>query len=304
VGALRIRPDVAAAVAEGRAVVALESTIIAHGLPRPDNLRVAREVEAVVAETGALAATIGVLDGVAIVGLDDDELVRLASGTDVAKLSARDLAPAVAQGRDGATTVASTALLAGRAGIKLFATGGLGGVHRSARDSWDESADMSTLAETAITVVCAGVKSILDVAATLERLESLSVPVVGYRTSSFPGFYLSDSGFPVDWSVTSAGGVARIMRARQELGVDNRALIVANPLPEDEQLDPELHDRVLAQGLERLQTAGIQGKGVTPFLLEYFHRETHGASLAANTRIIRHNARLAAQIAVAWSSTG
>ena len=303
-GALRIRPDVAAAVADGRAVVALESTIIAHGLPRPDNLRVAREVEAVVADTGALAVTIGVLDGVAIVGLDDAELVRLASGADVAKLSARDLAAAVAQGRDGATTVASTAVLAARAGIKLFATGGLGGVHRAARDSWDESADLSTLAETAITVVCAGVKSILDVAATLERLESLSVPVVGYRTHSFPGFYLTDSGYPLDWSVTSAGGVARIMRARQELGVDNRALIVANPLPEDEQLDPELHDRVLNQGLARLETAGVQGKGVTPFLLEYFHRETHGASLAANTRIIRHNARLAAQIAVAWSSTG
>ncbi|HZG94035.1 MAG TPA: pseudouridine-5'-phosphate glycosidase [Mycobacteriales bacterium] len=303
-GALRIRPDVAAAVADGRAVVALESTIIAHGLPRPDNLRVAREVEAVVADTGALAVTIGVLDGVAIVGLDDAELVRLASGADVAKLSARDLAAAVAQGRDGATTVASTAVLAARAGIKLFATGGLGGVHRAARDSWDESADLSTLAETAITVVCAGVKSILDVAATLERLESLSVPVVGYRTHSFPGFYLTDSGYPLDWSVTSAGGVARIMRARQELGVDNRALIVANPLPEDEQLDPELHDRVLNQGLARLETAGVQGKGVTPFLLEYFHRETHGASLAANTRIIRHNARLAAQIAVAWAGSG
>jgi pseudouridine-5'-phosphate glycosidase len=303
VSALRIRPDVAAAVAAGRPVVALESTIIAHGLPRPDNLRVAREVETVVADTGALAATIGVLDGVAIVGLDDGELTRLASGADVAKLSARDLATAAAQGRDGATTVASTALLAARAGIKVFATGGLGGVHRSARDSWDESADMSTLAETAITVVCAGVKSILDVAATLERLESLSVPIVGYRTHSFPGFYLSDSGYPLDWSVTSAGGVARIMRARQELGVESRALIVANPLPEDEQLDPELHDRVLTQGLSRLETAGIQGKGVTPFLLEYFHRETHGASLAANTRIIRHNAQLAAQIAVAWAST-
>jgi len=302
VHALQIRSDVSSAIAAGQPVVALESTIISHGLPRPDNLHVAREVEAIVRAHGAVPATVGVLDGVAIVGLDDDELSRLAGNSDVDKLSVRDLAAAVAQGRTGATTVASTAWVAAQAGIRLFATGGLGGVHREARDSWDESADLTTLASTPLTVVCAGVKSILDVPATLERLESLSVPVVGFRTRSFPGFYLSDSGFPIDWSAESPDEVAEIMVARRDLGLDAHALIVANPIPADEQLDPKLHDRVLADGLERLRTAGVQGKGVTPYLLEYFHRETHGASLAANTLIIRRNAQLAAQIAVAWSA--
>lgn len=300
--ALQIRPDVAAAVAAGHPVVALESTIISHGLPRPDNLHVAREVEATVRAHGAVPATVGVLDGVAIVGLDDNELSRLAGNSDVDKLSVRDLATAVAQRRTGATTVASTAWVAAQAGIRLFATGGLGGVHREARESWDESADLTTLAATPLTVVCAGVKSILDVPATLERLESLSVPVVGFRTRSFPGFYLSDSGYPVDWSAQSPDEVADIMVARRDLGLDAHALIVANPLPVEEQLDPELHDRVLADGLERLRAAGVKGKGVTPYLLEYFHHETHGASLAANTLIIRRNAQLAAQIAVAWSA--
>lgn len=300
--ALQVRSDVAAAIAAGQPVVALESTIIAHGLPRPDNLHVAREVEATVRAHGAVPATVGVLDGVAIVGLDDDELALLAGKSDVDKLSVRDLAAAVAQGRTGATTVASTAWVAAQAGIRLFATGGLGGVHREARESWDESADLTTLAETPLTVVCAGVKSILDVPATLERLESLSVPVVGFRTRSFPGFYLSDSGFPLDWSAASPEEVADVMVARRDLGLDAHALIVANPIPVDEQLDPQLHDRVLAAGLERLRAAGVQGKGVTPYLLEYFHRETHGASLAANTLIIRRNAQLAAQIAVAWAA--
>ncbi len=297
---LRIRDDVAAAIAGGRPVVALESTIIAHGLPRPDNLRVAREVEAIVAAQGAVPATIGVVDGVAIVGLNDDELARLAGDDDVVKLSVRDVALAVAQRGTGATTVASTAALAARAGIRVFATGGLGGVHREARDSWDESADLATLAETPLTVVCAGVKSILDVPATLERLESLSVAVVGFRTRSFPGFYLSDSGYPLDWSVDSPEEVADMMLARRDLGLDNSAMILANPLGVGDQMDKGLHDRVLGEGLARLRAAGIQGKGVTPYLLEYFHRETHGASLAANTIIIRRNALLAAQIAVAW----
>jgi pseudouridine-5'-phosphate glycosidase len=299
---LRIRDDVAAAIAAGQPVVALESTIIAHGLPRPHNLRVAREVEALVVSQGAVAATIGVINGVAIIGLDDDELVLLAGAPDVAKLSVRDIGAAIAQRRSGATTVASTAALAARAGIAVFATGGLGGVHREARESWDESADLTTLAATPVTVVCAGVKSILDVAATLERLESLSVPVIGYRTLAFPGFYLTDSGYPLDWSVESVEDVADVMAARRDLGLDGRALIIANPLAESEQINRELHDRVLADGLDRLRTAGVHGKGVTPYLLEYFHHETRGASLAANTLIIRHNAELAAQIAVAWSA--
>jgi len=301
---LKVRDDVADAVAAGRPVVALESTIIAHGLPRPDNLRVAREVEALVARHGAVAATIGVLDGIAVVGLTDAELVRLAGGDDVVKLSVRDVAIAVAQGLTGATTVASTAALAARAGIRVFATGGLGGVHREARESWDESADLGTLAQCPMTVVCAGVKSILDVPATLERLESLSVPVLGYGTRAFPGFYLTDSGYPLDWSVQSPTEIADVMAARRDLGFDERALIVANPLPVEDQISKELHDRVLVAGLAQLEAAGIHGKGVTPYLLEYFHRETRGASLAANITIIRRNAQLAAQIAVAWSACG
>jgi pseudouridine-5'-phosphate glycosidase len=301
---LRIRDDVLAAIAAGQPVVALESTIIAHGLPRPDNLRVARDVEAIVVEQGAMPATIGILDGVAIVGLNDDELARLAGDDDVAKLSVRDVAIAVAQRRTGATTVASTAALAARAGIRVFATGGLGGVHREARETWDESADLTTLAATPMTVVCSGVKSILDVSATLERLESLSVPVVGYRTRSFPGFYLTDSGHALDWFVESVDEVADVMVARRDLGLDGRALIVANPLPVDQQINKELHDRVLGEGLELLRAARVHGKGVTPYLLEYFHRETHGASLAANTALILRNAQLAAQIAVAWSARG
>lgn len=301
---MKIRDDVAAAIAAGRPVVALESTIIAHGLPRPDNLRVAREVEALVARHGAVAATIGVLDGVAVVGLDDAELVRLAGDDNVAKLSVRDVAIAVAQGLTGATTVASTAALAARAGIRVFATGGLGGVHREARESWDESADLGTLAQCPMTVVCAGVKSILDVPATLERLESLSVAVLGYGTHAFPGFYLTDSGYSLDWSVQSPTEIADVMAARRDLGLDERALIVANPLPVEDQINKALHDRVLVAGLAQLEAAGIHGKGVTPYLLEYFHRETHGASLAANITIIRRNAQLAAQIAVAWSARG
>ena len=215
------------------------------------------------------------------------------------KVSSRDLATLVARGGHGATTVAATSQLAALAGIEVFATGGIGGVHREARETWDESADLRALATTPIVVVCAGVKSILDVAATLERLESLGVGVLGFGTDTFPGFYLTDSGHPLDWRVDSPGEVAAVMRARTALGADDRGLVVANPLPIDEQVDPELHDRVLRAGLTAAAQAGVRGKEVTPFLLEYFHRESGGASLTANVRIILRNAALAAQIAVA-----
>ena len=208
-----------------------------------------------------------------------------------------DLAPVAARGGYGATTVAATAHLAARAGIRVFATGGLGGVHRRARDTWDESADLDTLARTEIVVVCAGVKSILDVGATLERLETLGVTVVGYGTDRFPGFYLSDSGHPVPWRVDSVAEVAAIVTARRDLGTEGRAVMVANPLSAGEQLDPELHDRVLSAGLEAADREGIAGKDVTPFLLEFLHRETAGESLAANIRLVVRNAALAAEIA-------
>jgi pseudouridylate synthase len=293
---MRIDDEVREALAAGRPVVALESTIISHGLPRPDNLRVAREIEAAVRAEGGVPATIAVVAGEVRVGLDDAALEAIASSEDVVKCGVRDLAPAIARGAHGATTVAATSQLAAAAGIGVFATGGLGGVHREARDSWDESADLPALARTPIAVVCAGVKSILDVAATLQRLETLNVTVLGYGTDRFPGFYLSDSGFPVPWRVDSPEEVAAVMRARDALGTD-AAIVVANPLPLEEQLDPALHDRVLTAGLEA--AAGISGKDTTPFLLDFFHRETGGLSLAVNVEIVLRNAALAARIAAA-----
>ncbi|MEV5692285.1 pseudouridine-5'-phosphate glycosidase [Micromonospora globbae] len=296
---IRYGAEVADALRDGRPVVALESTIVSHGLPRPENLRVARQIEATVRDAGAVPATIGMVGGELVVGLDDAQLTRLATVDGVAKLSVRDLAVAAATGADGATTVAATSAVAAAAGIGVFATGGLGGVHREAAQTFDESADLTTLARTPIAVVCAGVKSILDVGATLERLETLGVSVVGYRTRRFPGFYLTDGGFDLDWSADSPEQVADVLAAREQHGLHGGGLVVANPLPVDEQLDPELHDRTLADGLALLQRDGVTGKAVTPFLLAHFHSATEGASLAVNVRIILRNADLAARIAVA-----
>ena len=294
---MRLAPEVAEALAGGRPVVALESAIVTHGLPRPRNLEVAREAEAAVRDAGALPATIAIVAGEARVGLDDEALVAVAERDDVVKCGVRDLAPVAARGGYGGTTVAATAHLAARAGIRVFATGGLGGVHREARQSWDESADLEVLARTGIVVVCAGVKSILDVGATLERLETLNVTVLGYRTDRFPGFYLSDSDFPVPWRVESAAEVVSVVQARDDVGTEGSAVVVANPLPAAEQLDPVLHDRVLAEGLIAAEAAGVRGKDVTPFLLDHLARETGGASLEANVRLVVRNSRLAAEIA-------
>jgi pseudouridine-5'-phosphate glycosidase len=299
---VRVAPEVAEALAAGAPVVALESTLVSHGLPRPRNLQVAREAEAAVRDGGALPATIAVVAGEVRLGLDDDALRRIAEHDGVVKCGVRDVAPVVARGGDGGTTVAATSHLAARAGIQVFATGGLGGVHHDARETWDESADLETLARTGIVVVCAGIKSILDVGATLERLETLNVTVLGYRTDRFPGFYLTDSGHPVPWRVEEVEEVAAVVRARGELGTDDRAVVVANPLPPEEQLDPALHDRVLAEGLIAAEAAGMQGKDVTPFLLDYLAEETQGSSLDANVRLILRNAGLAAELAVALAA--
>lgn len=299
---LRVHPEVAATLRAGGPVVALESTIISHGLPRPDNLRVAREIEAAVREEGAVPATIALVDGDVRVGLDDVALNAIALRDDVVKCSTRDLAIVAGRGGTGATTVAATAHLAAQAGIELFATGGLGGVHREAGTTWDESADLVGLARTSITVVCAGVKSILDVPATLERLETLGVSVVGFGTDRFPGFYLRDSGHPVPWRVDEVGEVVAILRARARLALEDSALVLANPVPEADQLDPALHDEVLTEALQAADAAGIRGRDVTPFLLARFHERTSGASLEANVRLVLANARLAAQIAVAASA--
>jgi pseudouridylate synthase len=291
---MRYTREVSEALDEGRPVVALESTLIAHGLPRPENVEIARMIEATVRDEDAVPATIAIVEGMVRIGLDGPALEAIAAA-DVAKCSARDLPVVMARRATGATTVAATATLAVRAGIGVFATGGLGGVHRDARESWDESADLTTLGQTPITVVCAGVKSILDVEATLERLETLNVTLLGYRTDRFPGFYLVDSGFPVPWRVESPEEVADVAHARAELGLG--AIVVANPI--DEPLDQELHDRVLDEGLEAAAQEGIRGKDVTPFLLDRFHRETEGASIEANVRLVLRNAALAAQIACA-----
>jgi pseudouridylate synthase len=299
---VRYGGDVLRALNDHQPVVALESTIISHGLPRPRNIEVARQIEQTVRDHGAVPATIGMIGGRVIVGLDDDQVVRLATVDGVHKLSVRDLAVAAVAGSDGATTVAATAALAAHAGIDLFATGGLGGVHRGAAETYDESADLGALGRTSIMVVCAGVKSILDVGATLERLESLGVTVIGYRTRRFPGFYLTDSGFNLDWSLDGPGEFAEVLRARRAHGVQAGAVVVANPLPADEQIDPALHDRLLAEGLAGLAIEGITGKAVTPYLLAHFHEQSAGASLTANIKIILRNAELAARIAVAHAA--
>ncbi|MGF7235455.1 MAG: pseudouridine-5'-phosphate glycosidase, partial [Frankia sp.] len=290
-GPLRISAEVADALADGVPVVALESTLIAHGLPRPRNLEVAGTLEADLRDAGVVPATVAVIDGTPSVGLTPALLDRIATDPSVAKLSTRDVPAAVALGRTGATTVASTSVLASRAGIRVFATGGLGGVHRAGPIGvgYDESADLTTLAGTPITVVCAGVKSILDVGATLERLETLSVPVLGWRTSRFPGFYLTTTPFSLDWRVDQAGQVAAAMAAADALGT-GVGIVVANPVPIADQLDPATHDRVLAAALADADRLGVRGNAVTPFLLAAFHRETGGASLEVNIAVVRNNA--------------
>ncbi len=292
---------VAAALAHGAPVVALESTIITHGLPHPENVRAARDFEQTVTDAGATPATIAVLDGVPHIGIDAGQLEQLAGATGATgalKLSARDLPVAMARGLSGGTTVAATALLAAAAGIRVFATGGIGGVHRNASETFDESADLSTLARCPITVVSAGVKSILDIRATLERLESLSVTVLVYGTRQFPAFYLADSGISVDHAVSSAGEIAAIMAAGRALGLPG-GILVANPLPVAEQMDRELHDRLLGDALAAAAAAQVSGKDTTPFLLDYLHSHTAGTSVEVNSEIVRSNCRLAAAIAAA-----
>jgi pseudouridine-5'-phosphate glycosidase len=293
--------EVAEALATGAPVVALESTIISHGLPQPRNLEVARELEEIVRAEGAVPATIAVLDGVARVGLGEADLERVATEAGLRKLGQRDLPVAAALKASGATTVSATSFLAARAGIRVFATGGLGGVHRGWSDDQDESADLDTLARTRITVVCAGVKSILDVRATLQRLETRGVTVAGYRTDVFPGFYLHSSGEPIDWRIETPEQAAAVMRGQDSFGGQETALIVANPVPEEQQLDPALHDRVLEEALAAAARDGVRGQAITPFLLGYLVRGTGGASLEANLAAVRGNAALAARIALCWS---
>lgn len=293
-------PEVADAVATGRPVVALESTLLAHGLPAPRNRTAADELEAAVRANGAVPATVAVLDGVPRLGLSAADLDRVCAGG-MAKLSARDLGVAVALRRDGATTVAATAAVAALGGVAVFATGGLGGVHRGARDSWDVSADLAALADIGVLVVCSGVKSILDVPATLEVLETQSVPVLGYGTDAFPGFYRRDSGHPAPWRVDTPAEAAGVWRAHRALG-SRAGMVLARPVPEADELDAALHERLLAEGLALVAERGVTGKDVTPVLLEHFHAGSGGASLRANLALVRANAELAARVAAALAA--
>ena len=296
---LNISPEVALALADNRPVVALESTIISHGLPRPRNREAALEFEQILRDKGVVPATVAVIDGIPTVGLDADGLATIAD-VDIAKASVRDLPLLLAKGASGATTVAATAHIAAQAGIRVFATGGLGGVHRGASESFDESADLFTLAVTNITVVSAGVKSVLDISATLERLEALSVPVVGFGTTAFPAFWLSDSGFTLDWSVADAEEVAAVMKAHDDTG-HGQGIVVANPVPVAQQWEPAEHDRVLSEAFLAADKAGIRGNAVTPFLLGFIVEASGGRSLEVNLDLARNNIRVAGDIAIAWS---
>ncbi len=287
--------EVAAAIESKKPIVALESTIISHGLPRPRNLIVAQEVEEIIRAAGAVPATIAIIDGEIHVGLEANELDRIANEDGVVKASTRDLAVLAATKKSAATTVAATAHIAAMAGISVFATGGLGGVHRG--DGFDESADLRGLSITPVVIVCAGVKSILNVEATLERLETLAVPVLGYKTNKFPGFYLTESGFEIEHRVESAVDIAAIWNQRSSVQTAETAVIVTNPVKVE--LDRSLHDKLLADGLAAATASHITGKAVTPFLLEYFHRVSEGKSLDVNVEIIKSNSRLAAEIALA-----
>ncbi|CAB4538750.1 unannotated protein [freshwater metagenome] len=292
---IKYSKEVTAAKSQGRPIVALESTIISHGLPRPTNLEVAIEVEEIVRSHGAIPATIAIIDGEIFVGLEADQLIRIANDDNIVKASTRDLAIICATGKSAATTVAATSHIANLADIDVFATGGLGGVHRG--HLYDESADLTELANTKIIVVCAGVKSILDVAGTLERLETLAIPVIGFKTSNFPGFYLTDSGFTIEHRVETVEEIARIWGLRHNLNTDTTAIIIANPVKN--QMDLKLHNEILDSGLALATSGHVTGKDVTPFLLEHFHTTSKGESLRVNIEIIKANSKLAAEIACA-----
>lgn len=294
-----ILPEVAQALLEGRGVVALESTLLAHGLPWPENLETARLAEAAVREAGAVPATIAALGGTLRVGLIDDELERLARSGRFLKAGRRDLSRVVASGLDAATTVSATLWVARQAGIGVMATGGLGGVHRGAATTFDVSTDLDELARAdGMAVVCSGVKSILDVPATLDSLETRGVAVVGYRTDTFPGFTTGSSGLPVEGRVDDPSGAARLVRAHRELGLPG-AVVIAQQVPEVDALDRDLMEAGLAEGLELARARGIAGKAITPFLLDHLRKSTEGLSLRANRSLIVANAGLAGEVATA-----
>lgn len=293
---LSVAPQVRDALASGTPVVALESTIFTHGLPRPRNLEVALAGERIVREAGGMPATIGVHRGVPTVGLSEEQIAELAGDDSVIKASIRELAIATVTGASAGTTIAATAFLARAAGIDVFATGGLGGVHHGAAATFDESADLVAMAQTSIVLISSGAKAILDIGATLERFETLSVPVVGYRTNRYPGFYVQDSGFAVSARVESPEQVAELLTAHRALGAPS-GVLVANPIPAEDQLDPALLEDVVQQAWAAADRAGVSGQATTPFLLDFIRRATDGRSLDANVALYRNNVRLAVEVA-------
>ena len=300
---LRIAREVRDAIAAGAPVVALETTAIAHGFPRPRSLEVAAALDRAVRERGALPAFVGVLSGTVTVGLERAEVERLATGADVMKVSRRDLAVAAAARRDGATTVAATMIAAARAGIRVFATGGIGGVHRGVEETLDVSADLEELGRTPVAVVCAGAKSILDLPRTMEYLETRGVPVVGYGTGELPAFYVRESGIPVPHRVEDAAAAARLIAAQRALGL-TAGIVVANPLPKGEALEEERIEAAIESAIRTARTAGIGGKELTPYLLDRVAEATGGDSLGANAALLVNNAGVAAEIAVALAALG
>ncbi|MCC5912296.1 MAG: pseudouridine-5'-phosphate glycosidase [Clostridiaceae bacterium] len=297
---LSLSPEVKKAKAEGKAIVALESTIISHGMPYPQNVETAREVERIIREAGAVPATIAILNGQLKVGLTEEELEFLGQAKDVAKVSRRDLPYIVAEKKNGATTVASTMIIAEMADIKVFVTGGIGGVHRGAEESFDISADLIELANTSVAVICAGAKSILDLGLTLEVLETHGVPVIGYNTEDFPAFYTSKSEFSVDFSVKDTEELANILKTKWQLGLKG-GVVVANPIPEEHAMEEEKMNDIIEKALDKARAEGITGKKVTPFLLATIKEMTKGRSLDANIQLVYNNARVGAKLAVDYN---
>jgi pseudouridine-5'-phosphate glycosidase len=300
---LTLTEEVATALAEGAPVVALESTIISHGMPYPQNVQMAREVEQIIRDHGAVPATVAVLDGAPRIGLGADDLELLATSPDVAKVSVRELPYVMAQHLHGATTVAATMRLASLAGISVFVTGGIGGVHRGAEHSFDVSADLTELSTTPVAVVCAGVKSILDIGLTLEKLETLRVPVIAHGTDEFPAFFSRSSGHAAPMRVDSPAEIADVMRAAWDLGISS-GLAVVEPIPQADEIPADQIDAIIGQALADMDASGIHGKDATPFLLGRIVEITDGASLVANIALVKNNARLGAQIAAAYAALG
>lgn len=293
---LDIAQDILDALKSNNPVVALESTIISHGMPYPKNVETARALENIVRENGALPATIAIINGKIKIGLNEEELLFLGTSNDIAKVSRRDIAPIISQNKSGATTVSATMFFAAMAGIKVFATGGIGGVHRGAETSFDISADLLELSKTNVCVVCAGVKSILDIGLTLEKLETLGVPVIGYKTCSFPSFFTRDSGFGVDYNFDSPSDIAKMVRTKWDLSLDG-GVLVANPIPEEYEADGRMIDAAIAQALDEAKKQNVRGKFITPFLLDKIKTITNGKSLDSNIALVKSNVRLASKIA-------